>query len=635
MEVCWRRGRIAQGLWACAITFFFAIAGPLSITTEALDSSCPLNFTVLNRYSYVADQGRVADSTEKRCLTLRHGLEIVLSQYLQETDYFLVPTNTADSCIQAYELQLQSQQTTVNLSSLCGIVPSTISRGTDNCQGIQTKAQFRNATESANVFSYLSSCNGVLSSGNTRTATCAACIKAASMVASALHGSGTDSCLDYTNMYISAEVAPAGPTDATTLVCLWGILAYSTSNSISSTLIAVSVVAGLVAIFAVSSCIAAFFWWRRRRNRLLKNNDFVRRTTEMLEGSIGGHGGLTWFTIEELKTATHNFGPEMIIGQGGFGNVYKGVLATGSEVACKRFKNFTPAGNPDFVREVEALASVRHKNLVSLRGCCVASLGSGLKGYQRIIVFDFIRNGSLQDYLFNVEKPSLTWLQRRKIATDTARGVEYLHHGAQKQILHRDIKPSNILLDSDFNAMVADFGLVKFAPDGVTHITTCVAGSFGYVAPEYALYNQLTDRSDVYSYGIVLLELISGRKAMNPDSASDQLINDWAWYLVKEGKWLEVIDVRLETAGIEEDLEWFVMLALLCAHPHVVYRPSMTAVLRMLESDHLQELVVPDRPIPLTSDKDSFRLSLLSPNFSRSCDLEDGGVLSQSSTQGR
>lgn len=235
---------------------------------------------------------------------------------------------------------------------------------------------------------------------------------------------------------------------------------------------------------------------------------------------------------------------------------------------------------------------------VALRGCCVAS-GGVVEGHQRILVIDYLPNGSLQDYMFKANKPPLDWPTRQKIAIGVAKGLDYLHHGVQPGILHRDIKSSNILLDADCNACVADFGLARFTPEGFTHVSTRAAGTFGYVAPEYTMYGQLTERSDVYSFGVVLLELISGRKALQ-EVGDYTLITDWAWSLVKGGQWEAVLDSRMGNRGSAEDMERFVMLALLCAHPLVACRPDMTGALRILEND--QKLPsIPDRPIPFTA----------------------------------
>jgi serine/threonine protein kinase len=604
------RGR----LWWTVVFSFVAVVAAAPAPASSAATSCPLNFTVLDDFPSVAAQVRGVDSLDQKCLTLSHGVDVLLSVYLKRTGYFLPPPEEAESCIQALELYFQAP----NITQLCQLSAASISRGADNCQGIQTREDFLNSTQAAGVASSLYTCdnNGALADGNTKSAACAACTKALTLVANSLRGSGNGSdnlCVDYTAMYTGAEVVTAGPSDATTLLCLWGILSEEMSKGRQRQWWLYLVIGAGVIFFGASCAWVAILLVRRRRQKQ-SNDAFVTRTKGLLHGSMGEHGGgLTWYSIEELRAATRNFDVEMIIGQGGFGNVYKGVLPNGHEVACKRFKDCTAAGDANFLHEVQALASVRHKNLVALRGCCIASLGEGrLAGYQRIIVLDYVKNGSLQDHLFgnkDPDKPILTWPQRHKIATGTARGLEYLHSGAQVQILHRDIKPSNILLDGDFNAMVADFGLVKFTPNGMTHMTTRVAGSFGYVAPEYALYNQLTERSDVYSFGVVLLELISGHKATTPDPATSELLTDWAWRLTKESQWEEILDERLTDRGPAFEMERFVMLALLCAHPQVYYRPTMASVLRMLENAHLVP-PLPDRPVPVTFSKAAFQAAL-------------------------
>lgn len=608
------------------LVFFFLSLRVVAQAPSLTPTDCPLNLDILDVFPSVAEQVRAVDSLEKRCLTLTHGVDVLLSVYLKNEDYFLVPPEAASSCIQA----LNSYFQVPNITGLCGLTPAFISRGTNNCQAIQTREDFISAAK--NRDSILATCkNGVLANGNTKSAGCAACTKSLTQVANSLRSSGNSNdnlCLDYTSMYTGAFVVNAGPSDVTTLVCLWDIIGDDDDKKKLQWWVYL-VISGGAILFAFSCAWIGFLLlrrWRRKHRQSNVGNEFARVAKSMLHGSmkeIGG--GLTWYDIEELRAATHNFDVKRIIGQGGFGNVYRGVLLDGSEVACKRFKDCTAAGDTSFLHEVQALASVRHKNLVALRGCCIASLGEGrLAGYQRIIVLDYVKNGTLQDHLFgNIHKgdgkksssqPTLSWPQRLKIATDAGRGVQYLHAGAQTQILHRDIKPSNILLDSDFNAMVADFGLVKFTPNGVSHMTTGVAGSFGYIAPEYAMYSQLTEKSDVYSFGIVMLEIISGRKAMVPDPITSELLIDWAWRLFKEGDWDLILDPQLTERGPDEDLKRFAMVALLCAHPQVFYRPTMTMVLRMLEgAQHVPAL--PDRPIPVTLSKAALQASLAPSNI--------------------
>jgi serine/threonine protein kinase len=314
----------------------------------------------------------------------------------------------------------------------------------------------------------------------------------------------------------------------------------------------------------------------------------------------------------ELKAATHGFSKKHLVGEGSFGSVYKGVLKDGRTIAIKRFRNCTPEGDADFLNEVDIISKVKHRNLVVLRGCCVDS--NHAEGHQRMLVYDFMVNGSLADCLFDKSKPVLGWSDRRKIGIGMARGLAYLHAEVVPQIIHRDVKASNILLDEQFNARVADFGLAKLAPENEVHFTTHVAGTHGYVAPEYALYGQLTESSDVYSFGVCLLELISGRTALTATSDKQHvcLITDWAWLLLKEGKGIEVVDQAIRNMGSQEVMLRFVKVGILCAHLLVAFRPSMMDALKMLEGDcDIPE--IPDRPLPLmmpnTLDLESFCLS--------------------------
>ncbi|MBA0709856.1 hypothetical protein Golax_024875 [Gossypium laxum] len=279
------------------------------------------------------------------------------------------------------------------------------------------------------------------------------------------------------------------------------------------------------------------------------------------------------FSLYIPVTDTSN-GEDSIIGKGRYGNLYKGYLPDGSEVAFKRFKSCSAAGDAEFAHEVKVIASISHVNLVALRGYCTAT--TPLEGHQRIIVCDLMKNGSLHDHLFGSTKGRLTCPVRQKIALGTARGLAYLHYGAQPAIIHRDIKASNILLDDMFEAKVADFGLAKFALEGMTHLSTRVAGTMGYIAPEYALYGQLTDRSDVYSFGVVLLELLSGKKAFTmSDENQPSVLADWVWSLVKNEKALDIIEGGMPELGSPE-------------------------VVKMLETD-ISVPSIPDRSIPIVA----------------------------------
>lgn len=372
----------------------------------------------------------------------------------------------------------------------------------------------------------------------------------------------------------------------------------------------VGVVVGCVVVLGLV-VLAGWYWARRRarRRRMVERAKGTDTKSQALE-NISASTTLIKFSFEEVKAATKNFARENIIGRGGYGNVYRGKLRDGSEVALKRFKNCSLAGDASFAHEVEVIASVRHVNLVALRGYCTAT--TAMEGHQRIIVCDLMRNGSLHDHLFGSEGTKLSWPIRQRIAVGTARGLAYLHYGAQPSILHRDIKASNILLDEKFEAKVADFGLARFAPEGMTHVSTRVAGTLGYVAPEYALYGQLTEKSDVFSFGVVLLELLSGKKAfLSSADGQNTLLTDWAWSLVRKGKTLDVIEEDMEELGPREVMEKYVLVAVLASHPQLHARPTMDQIVKILETD-LAVPTIPDRPLPLVANMDEIERSVSS-----------------------
>ncbi|XWS44453.1 hypothetical protein CRYUN_Cryun15aG0045900 [Craigia yunnanensis] len=222
------------------------------------------------------------------------------------------------------------------------------------------------------------------------------------------------------------------------------------------------------------------------------------------EGSHLGWGH--WFTLRDLELATNRFSAENVLGEGGYGVVYRGRLINGTEVAVKKLLNNLGQAEKEFRVEVEAIGHVRHKNLVRLLGYCI-------EGVHRMLVYEYVNNGNLEQWLHGAMRQhgTLTWEARMKVVLGTAKALAYLHEAIEPKVIHRDIKSSNILIDDDFNAKVSDFGLAKLLDSGESHITTRVMGTFGYVAPEYANTGLLNERSDIYSFGVLLLEAVTGR----------------------------------------------------------------------------------------------------------------------------
>ncbi|CAN6706915.1 unnamed protein product [Malus baccata var. baccata] len=296
----------------------------------------------------------------------------------------------------------------------------------------------------------------------------------------------------------------------------------------------------------------------------------------------------TWrvFSLKELHAATNNFNYDNKLGEGGFGSVYWGQLWDGSQIAVKRLKVLSDKADMEFAVEVEILARVRHKNLLSLRGYCA-------EGQERLIVYDYMPNLSLLSHLHGQHSAEclLDWTRRMNIAIGSAEGVAYLHHHATPHIIHRDIKASNVLVDSDFQAQVADFGFARLIPDGATHVTTRVKGTLGYLAPEYAMLGKASESCDVYSFGILLLELASGKKPIEKVSRGmKRTVTDWALPLACERKFDEIADPKLNGKYLEDELKRVVFVALLCAHSWPERRPTMLEVVELLKGESKEKL---------------------------------------------
>ncbi|KAM1513652.1 hypothetical protein FF2_024909 [Malus domestica] len=296
----------------------------------------------------------------------------------------------------------------------------------------------------------------------------------------------------------------------------------------------------------------------------------------------------TWrvFSLKELHAATNNFNYDNKLGEGGFGSVYWGQLWDGSQIAVKRLKVWSNKADMEFSVEVEILARVRHKNLLSLRGYCA-------EGQERLIVYDYMPNLSLLSHLHGQHSAEclLDWTRRMNIVIGSAEGVAYLHHHATPHIIHRDIKASNVLVDSDFQAQVADFGFAKLIPDGATHVTTRVKGTLGYLAPEYAMLGKASESCDVYSFGILLLELASGKKPIEKVSATmKRTITDWALPLACERKFDELADPKLNGKYVEDELKRVVFVALLCAHSQPERRLTMLEAVELLKGESKEKL---------------------------------------------
>ncbi|XVF24986.1 hypothetical protein REPUB_Repub13aG0174500 [Reevesia pubescens] len=289
-----------------------------------------------------------------------------------------------------------------------------------------------------------------------------------------------------------------------------------------------------------------------------------------------GHS-LGTFSYEDLALATDNFSDPNLIGQGGFGYVHKGVLKKGKVVAIKQLKAGSAQGEREFQAEVDIISRVHHRHLVSLVGYCIV-------GDKRLLVYEFVPNNTLEFHLHGKERPVMNWSTRMKIALGAAKGLAYLHEDCQPKIIHRDIKAANILLDDSLEAKVADFGLAKYYLDTDTHVSTRIMGTLGYMAPEYASSGKLTEKSDVFSFGVVLLELITGRRPVDKAQPFfDDSIVDWARPLLSQalehGNFDAFVDPRLQKDYDSSEMTRIIACAAACVRHSARHRPRMSQVL--------------------------------------------------------
>ncbi|CAM0912121.1 unnamed protein product [Alopecurus aequalis] len=294
------------------------------------------------------------------------------------------------------------------------------------------------------------------------------------------------------------------------------------------------------------------------------------------------------FSFDELYEITGGFSRDKLLGEGGFGCVFKGTTGDGREVAVKQLKGGGGQGEREFQAEVEIISRVHHRHLVSLVGYCISE-------DHRLLVYDFVANDTMHHNLHGKGRPVMDWPTRVKIAAGSARGLAYLHEDCHPRIIHRDIKSSNILLDDNFEAQVADFGLARLAENDVTHVSTRVMGTFGYLAPEYASTGKLTEKSDVFSFGVVLLELITGRKPVDSSRPlGDESLVEWARPLltraVDEQEFEELVDPRLGENYDAVEMFRVIEAAAACIRHSAARRPKMGQVVRILDSLTLNDV---------------------------------------------
>ncbi|KAF5749479.1 LRR receptor-like serine/threonine-protein kinase [Tripterygium wilfordii] len=309
----------------------------------------------------------------------------------------------------------------------------------------------------------------------------------------------------------------------------------------------------------------------------------ILNITDKQERGLISLGNLRSFTFRELQLATDNFSSKKLLGAGGFGNVYKGKVGDGTMVAVKRLKDLTgTAGDSQFRTELEMISLAVHRNLLRLIGYCATT-------NERLLVYPYMSNGSVASRLRG--KPALDWNTRKRIAIGAARGLQYLHEQCDPKIIHRDVKAANVLLDDYCEAVVGDFGLAKLLDHADSHVTTAVRGTVGHIAPEYLSTGQSSEKTDVFGFGILLLELITGMRALEFGKTNSQkgAMLEWVKKIQQEKKVEELVDRELDTNYDRIEAGEMLQVALLCTQYLPAHRPKMSDVVRMLEGDGLAE----------------------------------------------
>ncbi|XP_024965687.1 cold-responsive protein kinase 1-like [Cynara cardunculus var. scolymus] len=309
--------------------------------------------------------------------------------------------------------------------------------------------------------------------------------------------------------------------------------------------------------------------------KCVKREDSCKAAKDYFNGKLQT---ISYFSFRTLKEASRNFHEGNLLGRGGFGPVYLGKLQDGRLVAIKKLSlDKSQQGESEFLAEVRMITSIQHKNLVRLLGCCS-------EGPQRVLVYEYMKNRSLDLIIYGQSKQYLSWNARFQIILGIARGLHYLHEESHFRIVHRDIKASNILLDANFQPRIGDFGLAKFFPEDQAYLSTTFAGTLGYTAPEYAIRGELSEKADIYSFGVLVLEIISCRRNTDLSLPSEmQYLPEYAWKLYERSQMVDLIDPRMQKDGfVVKDVMKTVHMALLCLQPHPNIRPAMSEVVAML-----------------------------------------------------
>ncbi|KAL1152117.1 hypothetical protein V6Z11_A09G086600 [Gossypium hirsutum] len=379
------------------------------------------------------------------------------------------------------------------------------------------------------------------------------------------------------------------------------------NNTTRTVIIVIASVVGLLILIIISICI----FKRPKRNKDIP----IKVETKDADNEMSAADSLQ-FGFDSVLVATDNFSDANKLGQGGFGAVYKGQLPNGEEIAVKRLSKGSGQGDLEFKTEVQLVAKLQHRNLVRLLGFC-------LQGQERLLIYEFVPNASLDHFIFDrIRRAELDWETRFKIIHGIVRGLLYLHEDSRLRIIHRDLKASNILLDAEMVPKIADFGMARlFGQDETQGSTSRIVGTHGYMAPEYVFHGQFSVKSDVFSFGVLLLEIISGQRnnSFRYDEQYEYILG-FAWRSWREGTALNLVDPILGD-GSRNEIMRCIHIALLCVQENVAARPTMASVVLMLNS-FSTTLAVPAQPAFVMQSNFNFDMSTSSASASNQSNTE-------------
>ncbi|XP_024172025.2 G-type lectin S-receptor-like serine/threonine-protein kinase SD1-1 isoform X1 [Rosa chinensis] len=507
------------------------------------------------------------------CQTLWYLFGIGLAQHLKATTFFLLPNiATSNSCLQNYQSKLTSLAIPSNLLSYC-FDPLQFVTGPNFCAQIESSQDMISKLNQTTTID--SGCKPDLAD----LSPCDVCATTMLQIHQQLitvdgNISHSRNCLYFTMLYVGT-INDQGLESEGVVSCIFALPLLNGLHKKRYTTLVTAVVSATGGLLTI---LFLYFLWKKS---LGKKRAYSENLRNVSAGVGKNDTELPILNLRSILAATNNFSEANKLGEGGFGPVYKGILNENQEIAIKRLSKKSGQGCQEFMNELKLIAKLQHSNLVRLLGCCIEE-------EEMILIYEYMPNRSLDKFLFDPrENIKLDWGKCFRIIEGTAQGVLYIHKYSRLKIIHRDLKASNVLLDEEMNPKISDFGMAKiFEINQIEANTNRVVGTYGYMSPEYARYGHFSEKLDVFSFGVLLLEIVSGRRNSSFYCLEHPVtLPGWAWKLWKEGRGMEVIDESVRETCLPHEALRCIHVALLCVQEDPVDRPTMSSVNHMLANE--------------------------------------------------